>query len=348
MLLTDFLSFSVWLRAVVAWLQVQRRWSMRRIETAVPSEGDLGRLWPRWKPLLHRSIVGSHAVRTAILTEMFAQVIRSNRETKVWVTAFEGQSWESCLARVLEHHDVAWVPYLHTMMRPWDLRAHTFLAEQPPKRLALHGPHDKSELQTTIDSAARRSTRQSTKVTDVEALRYQHLSASASESHQPESASAKEATWLVVGGADCELSSRELQAFVSTIQAQSVRAKIVVRWHPQCQLPEWVDRSEITVSQEPLGVLALRSNAALMIGLAAPLDTYLAGVPSCSFVAQSGLAMSPIEENEYHHLALDAADAVRWMQKFEGSARFVAEAERFFNFGEDLTRWRELIFSLAR
>ena len=348
LLLTDFLSFSVWLRAIVAWLRVQRRWLMQRIETAVPPEGDLGRLWPRWKPLLQRSIVGSHAVRTALLTEMFAQVLRNNRGTKVWVTAFEGQGWESCLARVLDHHDAVWVPYLHTMMRPWDLRAHTFLAEQPPKRLALHGPHDKSELQTTIGIAARRPSHQSTEVIDVEALRYQHLSAPASESHQPDGATAKEATWLVVGGADCELSSRELQAFVSAIQAQSVRAKIVVRWHPQCQLPEWVDRSEITVSQEPLGVLALRSNAALMVGLAAPLDTYLAGVPSCSFVAQSGLAMSPIEENEYHHLALDAADAVRWMQKFEGSVHFVADAERFFNFGEDLTRWRDLIFSLAR
>ncbi|NBY57356.1 MAG: hypothetical protein EBQ57_03335 [Actinobacteria bacterium] len=108
---------------------------------------------------------------------MFARVVRENSKTKVWVSAFEGQGWESCLARVLEQYDALWVPYLHTMMRPWDLRAHTFLYEHSPKYLALHGPHDRSELEPTIHQAARRSKRQPTEIIEVEALRYQHLSA---------------------------------------------------------------------------------------------------------------------------------------------------------------------------
>ncbi|NBR76632.1 MAG: hypothetical protein EBT73_04725, partial [Actinobacteria bacterium] len=330
-LLSDYLSFSVWLSALIAWLKVQRRWSLKRVDRVVPQGGDLGRLWPRWKHLLQTSVGGSHGVRSALLTEMFARVVRENSKTKVWVTAFEGQGWESCLARVLEQYDVLWVPYLHTMMRPWDLRAHTFLYEHSPKYLALHGPHDRSELEPTIHQAARRSKRQPTEIIEVEALRYQHLSARLG--HAPESAMStfSERSWLIVGGAECETSSRELQEFLNALGVDISHTRVIVRWHPQCQLPEWISHTKVEVSHEPLSVLATRASAALMVGLAAPLDTYLSGVPSCSIVAPSGLAMSPLEENEHHHLAANAADAVQWMHKFAESSR-----------------WRSLILQFSR
>ncbi|MFM8508628.1 MAG: hypothetical protein ACKOBR_13260, partial [Actinomycetota bacterium] len=68
-----------------------------------------------------------------------------NQRTKLWILAFEGQSWESCLTRQLDAAGARWIPYLHTMMRPWDLRAHTFLSEVAPQCLAVHGQHDHDE-----------------------------------------------------------------------------------------------------------------------------------------------------------------------------------------------------------
>ena len=229
-----------------------------------------------------------------------------------------------------------WLPYLHTMMRPWDLRARSFLGEITPEVLAVHGQHDKEELAPL-----------GVPLTDVEALRYQHLGSSSKPEIGTHTATpVNNCAWLVVGGAECTQSNNELAEFLAAMSRQSVQRSVVVRWHPQCGTPAMQLPNNVVLTTEPLATVAKQVTGALLVGTAAPLDTYLSGVPSCAFVATSGFAMSPIEENAYFHAAASADDAVRWLQTAESSAGFVPPVADYFIIDSSLQRWGRLLRSL--
>jgi surface carbohydrate biosynthesis protein (TIGR04326 family) len=219
------------------------------------------------------------------------------------------------------------------MMRPWDLRARTFLREYPVSQLAVHGRHDHTELEIL-----------GTPLVEVEALRYQHL---AVPSSRPATRGASdEPTWLVVGGGDCERSAAELHELLKAMHQSAVERRVVARWHPQCTAPTDVTLGNVRFTTEPLHELVKHADAAFMVGRAGPLDTYLAGVPSCSLRDESGLAMSPIDENPLHHTATDADDAVNWMLAAEQQQGFTASTEDYFVIDEQLPRWMALVKKL--
>ena len=337
-LVSDHLTVGVWLRALRTWWQLrQDAPTSAAIQAAILPNSNLADLWPSWQPMYEHSVRGTHSVRTCLLAAMFDAAIQHRPPTTVWISAFEGQSWEACLARSLEHHKMKWLPYLHTMMRPWDLRARSFLGEIAPALLAVHGQHDKEEL-TPLGIA----------LTDVEALRYQHLGMSDKPevSTQPATPPDNRA-WLVVGGAECTQSNNELAKFLAAMSSHSVSRSVVVRWHPQCGAPAMRLPNNVVLTTEPLATVVKKVSGALLVGTAAPLDTYLSGVPSCAFVATSGFAMSPIEENAYFHAAANADDAVNWLQTAERSAGFVAPVADYFIIDSSLQRWGKLLRSLS-
>lgn len=334
-LVADAMSPGAWLRAFRSWQKVARRLPTEsQLSAQIPADSELARLWPWWGASLRRSVRGGHGVRAALLTEMFGSVLRANDKTKLWVVAFEGQGWESCLARQLDAAGVRWLPYVHTMMRPWDLRARTFLSEYPVQQLAIHGLHDRTELSSLGVS-----------LVDVEALRYQHL-ASASRQIEDKSKGSDTATWLVVGGGDCENSHSELVDVLTAMRQRGVTRHLVARWHPQCTRPVGEAVQGVEFSVERLNDLARRADVALMVGRAAPLDTYLAGIPSCYLLSSSGLEMSPVEENPGHHAANNADDAVSWMMSAEGRKGFIAPIDDYFVVDDALPRWMSLVKKL--
>lgn len=337
-LLADHHSLRSWWRGIATWLKICRQVpSISRVTPGLRHSSDASTLWRWWKPKLQQSIHGSHGVRTALLTQMFDNAVSVNSTTKLWVVAFEGQSWESCLVRTLESHGSRWFPYLHTMMRPWDLRARTFLSEFPIERLAVHGQHDSNEL-----------ARLGTALVEVEALRYQHLETQPSRFTASQRSADEAGVWLVVGGAECESSLQEMMEFHRAMKLRSISRHVVVKWHPQCAQPVEIESELVSLSSEPLQVLCRGASAALMVGRAAPLDTYLAGVPSCSIEVPSGLAMSPIEENAFHHVTIDADAAVDWMCHAESRSGFVPPVARYFVINPGLPRWQALIKSLIQ
>jgi len=334
-LVADALSLRAWWGAIRNWVITARRLpTERELSSQIASGSDLERLWPWWDKSLRRSVRGSHGVRAAMLTEMFGSIVRANTSTKLWVVAFEGQGWESCLARQLDSEGRRWLPYVHTMMRPWDLRARTFLSEYPVTQLAIHGRHDRLELEAL-----------GTPMIDVEALRYQHLAAT-NQSGDDAMRSSGESTWLIVGGGDCERSHAELEALLEVIRRRGVTKRLVARWHPQCAVPKGENVSTVQFTTNPLHELVRHASAAIMVGRAAPLDTYLAGVPSCYLLGDSGLKMSPIDENTGHHAAQSAEDAIDWMLSAEQQRGFVAPVSEYFVIDAQLPRWMSLVKKL--
>ena len=332
-LVSDGLAVGGWVRALSTWLKIVRRWpGERELDVQITPGTDLAALWQWWRPSLRRSVLGSHGVRNALLTEMFGEVIRHNRSTRLWVIAFEGQGWESCLVRQLEAANQRWLPYLHTMMRPWDLRAHTFLSEYRVEQLAVHGRHDRTELAM-----------HDTELVDVEALRYQHLGDALPRTSRSGVTVPTERPWLIVGGGDCELSQYELLAFLQSLRRRSVSRHLVARWHPQCSQPVGDEFIGVTFTSSPLRDLAQQVGAAFMVGRAAPLDTYLMGVPSCYLLDESGLSMSPIDDNESHRTATSSDEAVEWMLTAEQQTGPAVDVSEFFTIDAELPRWLALV-----
>ena len=339
LLVAGVLSPGLVARALVKWLRLQAR-SLRLFKVLEDSvaDDDLRRLLPWWRGKLVASLRGGHSVRVAVLSELFGRVVSANPNTKVWVVAFEGQSWEACISRQLEHHDARWIPYLHTMMRPWDLRARTFIGEAPLLMIAVHGEHDSTELSGLGAS-----------LVEVEALRYQHFaSRSTSATLSTDTATTElntssHPTWLIVGGADCIASHLELTTLVSTMARLGIVRRLLVRWHPQCEIPSEMSSDYLVFTTESLSDLTTRVRVAYMVGSAAPLDTYLSGIPSCSLRAASGLDMSPIAEGPGHHIAETTEELIGWMVKSEAMSSFSPPIQYFFVIDPELPRWRSQI-----
>jgi len=333
-LFADYHGFSTWFGALRTWLSIIRRApkpSTVGIETS--AHPDAHRLWRWWSAKYARSVFGSHAVRSCLVSEFARRLVADNQRTQLWVLAFEGQSWESCLTRQLDAAGARWIPYVHTMMRPWDLRAHTFLSEVPPRCLAVHGQHDHDELH-----------QRGVRLVHVEALRYQQLGDAAEVAgRRAASTTPRDRRWLVVGGADCQASAKQLADLINAATSNGIERKLVVKWHPQCRRPNDLVHPFLEWSNQPLHELARSVDAALMVGSAAPLDTYLAGVPSCSFAEISGLSMTPIEEGDFFHLAIDATDAVHWLAAADSRRNESPPVSRYFNTDERLLRWHALV-----
>jgi len=315
-----------------------RTLQISKLHPDAAANDDLRRLFPWWRRKLLASVRGGHSVRVAVLSELFGRIISANPKTKLWVVAFEGQNWESCVSRQLEHHDARWIPYLHTMMRPWDLRARSFISEAPLSMVAVHGVHDSSEL-SGLGAA----------LVEVEALRYQHLvrrSSSATPRTNSTTStlnSSSNRTWLIVGGADCVASRHELTTLVRTLARIGVTRQLLVRWHPQCEIPAELSSEQLVFTSDSLSDLSTRVDAAYMVGSAAPLDTYLSGVPSGSLRAASGLDMSPIAEGPGHHIAETMEELIAWMVKSESMRGFSPPIEHYFVIDPELPRWKSTI-----
>jgi len=337
-LIAEYLNVPTWWRALVTWLRTIRRApTASSVEAAVRHHDDASRLWSWWGAKYSRSVFGSHAVRTSVLSEMFARMVSTNPGTRLWVVAFEGQSWESCLTRQFDRNNTKWLPYLHTMMRPWDLRAHTFLAETPPKHLAVHGPHDGVELSGY-----------STNLLDVEALRYQQLGRMNVRTTSSAVISAENRTWVVVGGADCAASGNELRELCDAMTRGGVRRRLVAKPHPQCTGQFDGIKGVQTSTSQSLTELLSGADAAIVVGSAAPLDSYLAGVPTCAFTEKSGFAMTPLDEDDFFHCAASGDDAVAWLTAAEQRHNAEPPVPRYFIIDEALPRWQKLMTEMLR
>jgi len=337
-LVADYLSVSTLRRAFIAWLRIIRRAPLpASVEAAIRQHGDASRLWSWWGAKYVRSVFGSHAVRTCVLSEMFRGMVSANRATQLWIVAFEGQSWESCLTRQFDLNGTKWLPYVHTMMRPWDLRAHTFLAETPPAHLVVHGPHDGDELSGYA-----------TKTLNVEALRYQHLGRANTRTAPVPAQSAENRTWLVVGGAERATSDSEFRELRDAMTRSGVRRRLVAKPHPQHtgQFDGIVGVD--SPASRSLPELLAGADAAIVVGSAAPLDSYLAGVPTCAFTDESGFAMTPVAEDNFFHYASNGDDAVAWLTAAEKRRNAVPPVSRYFIIDESLPRWLQLIGETIR
>jgi surface carbohydrate biosynthesis protein (TIGR04326 family) len=285
------------------------------------------------------SFYGTIAARTALYTELFTRALHAAPDAKVVVYPFEGQGWESTLEQAAARRGIATLPYLHTVMKPWDLRAHAALRECAPAGVWVHGPHDEAEL-----------VRHGVALHRVEALRYQYLGAARNPSFTRVEGELQRVGQqiLVTLGADCERSQAEMIAFCEAAQRLQPTWKLHVRLHPQCLAVQVPVGDNITTSRGSLSDDLAQCTSAFLCGTAAPLDSYLFGLPTAALRMSDGFDMNPLEADECFAYVDTADEAVQWLATAVQSTKAKPEIAKFFDIANELPKWHSFVRSLTR
>jgi surface carbohydrate biosynthesis protein (TIGR04326 family) len=270
-----------------------------------------------------RTMLLGHALRSAVATV---------RRDAVVIHPFEGQGWETLLINECAARNVTYISYLHTIVKPWDVRALTALTSVKAQHVVVHGAHDEAEIRRT-----------GSEVHVAEALRYQHLARAVTRTSDPD------APVLFVGGADCEESSRLFDAIVAANSELPSPMNLWVKWHPQCPV-SGDSRANVTVVSDALDALFPRVRGVTLAATAAPLDSYLAGVPTCSIVAPGAFSTNPLTADDTYFIAANATEAIGWMTSRPSDSMSTARTTppgpdigRWFVIDPELPRWRALI-----
>lgn len=321
---------TVW-RALCSWFQLQRQIPSRKeVSSVLPESGDLSRLLPLWQDDLSESVFGTSAARNALLHEGFLSVLRRAQGIRLIIYPFEGQGWETCLEASSRQCEIPTIAYLHTIMKPWDLRAHSSLREAPPQMLALHGAYDRRELEPIAVPCVA-----------VEALRYAYL-----RSHPEARTRSTRGGLLIVLGSDCENSYLQYEKIMSEITSQAKQWDVAVKTHPQCtKLPLLSNRVRIATGalSEAFG----QCQAVFLCGTAAPLDSYLFGLPTAALSGTSGYSMNPLQPDDMYFVGQNAAEVVTWLDSAMQREFLQPNATQFFDLSEGFEKWMNAIRSVT-
>jgi surface carbohydrate biosynthesis protein (TIGR04326 family) len=328
----QFVTPSVVVAAVRSWWRLQRRAPRWNEVVDATNDADLRLISTFLGHDYVSSVHGTVAMRTMLLGHALRRAVASVRRDAVVVHPFEGQGWETLLINECATRNITCVSYVHTIMKPWDVRALTALKSVKVENLVVHGAHDETEIRRTGYVAH-----------VAEALRYQHLGRAVTR------ATATDAPVLFVGGADCEESARLFDGIVAANAASTSPMTLRVKWHPQCVVP--ADHgSNVVVVNDSLEALFPQVRGVVLAATAAPLDSYLAGLPTCSVVAPGAFSTNPLTPDDRYHVATDAAAAIRWMAgnsstptPTAGTAHMAPDVGQWFVIDPDLPRWRALI-----
>lgn len=332
--ITSFLTpRNVW-RSWKSWRRLQRQApSSSEVSSALPP--NLGALWPQFAHDYEQSVRGTASARSALLATGFRAALKAIRGARLVVYPFEGQGWESLLEQACSNTDVPSIAYLHTIMKPWDLRAHTALRESPPRTLALHGEYDRSELQNVAGVEANVAMVQ---LVSVEALRYAYLA----KTRVSQSRASTEHRVLIVMGSDCRNSSDQFLAITDEIRRQNKAWKLIIKSHPQCPFSVAMNHGT-QVASGTLHELFAESTAVFLCGTAAPLDSYLYGLPTAALADNTGYSMNPLDPDESYFVGQTPAEVVAWLTSAMEQPQAVPSAERFFDLSPGFSKWENVV-----
>lgn len=324
---------TVW-RSWRAWRRLQQQApSSSRVSAAI--DPNIAAVWPQFVCDYEHSVRGTASVRVSLLGNGFRTMLKAVRGARLVLYPFEGQGWESLVERTCSEAKVQSIAYLHTIMKPWDLRAHTALREAPPRTLALHGEHDRTELEM---GAGPTSNLAKTQTVSVEALRYAYLA----NTGMSQSRVSTERRVLIVMGSDCKHSSNQLLAIINEIRRQGKPWELMVKSHPQCPLTGVMNR-EVQLVSGSLHESFARSTAVFLCGTAAPLDSYLYGLPTAALADGTGYSMNPLEPGDSYYVGQTPAVVVRWLSSAMDRPHAVPSAQKFFDLSPGFSKWEKLI-----
>jgi hypothetical protein len=89
---------------------------------------------------------------------------------------------------------------------------------------------------------------------------------------------------------------------------------------------------------------ALAESAAVFLcGTAAPLDSYLFGLPTAALADESGYSMNPVEPNDSYFVGDNADAVVMWLETAMQRPHSQPDASGYFDLSPGFAKWSALI-----
>lgn len=92
---------------------------------------------------------------------------------------------------------------------------------------------------------------------------------------------------------------------------------------------------------------ALReSSAVFLCGTAAPLDSYLYGLPTAAIADASGYSMSPVEADANYFVGHTPSEVVNWLDQALQRPISIPLSEHYFDLSQGYAKWEAAIRKL--
>lgn len=323
----------------LALVAVSRR--LRGMRDRFTPTGSRVSLWPLLRDDWYSSLIGTAAVVHLTLLVLFDRTLAAMPRQRLGLYLCENQGWERTLiAAWRKHGHGRLVAVQHSTVRFWDLRyaddprtvrAREVFAMPLPDQVAVNGRVAWDRLAESGYDAER--------LVAVEALRYQHLAASA-----PGTAAARAAIRrvLILGDFRASATARMLGCVDIAFGAQTDRPAFVLRSHPAARIDRTMPGSIVELSERPLPELMAECDAVFASNTtSAGLDAYLAGVPVIVFLNDDSLNVSPLRGVAGVPFVSDAAQLAAALEQVRSAA--VPGTSEFFWVDPRLPKWRGLL-----
>jgi surface carbohydrate biosynthesis protein (TIGR04326 family) len=343
--LETYLSASTVWAIVRAWLwHVGLGWRLRGVSECFTPRDSKAWLWPLLADDWRISLGGTAAVTNCACRVLFDAAVSDLPPQPMGLYLLEGQGWETAFVHAWRKHghgEVVGVP--HSSMPFWylsiyDDRRHYGEGNQKPlpDRWALNGKHAASELIAAGLPPER--------VAGVEALRFQHLTATTKRTERAAERAGRPTRLLLLGDFTRAQTLRMIRCLQDALPAVTHSLQIAIKRHPVCPL----DASDVGAMpcefiEHPLGDVLGRFDIAFASNTtSAGLDALLAGLPVIAFLDDAGFNQSPLRGVAHARFVSTPAGLSSAINTLRGE-RVDTPVEDFFWIDPNLPRWSSLV-----
>lgn len=308
--------------------------------------GSALNLWPLFKHEWNDSLRGQGAMLQCLRIALYEKVVQTLPHQRLGIYIQENQPWEMALIhawRAAGHGLLVGVP--HNTLRYWDLRyfqdprcygPNRYDNFPTPDLVAMHGPAAKNKYLEGAYPA--------TELIEVEALRYQHLLVTASNSFKLQSVvTGQQLTVLICGDFVPAVNHKMLTWLSIAVPAMPPETLYILKPHPACPIRA-IDYPllQLQVMNDNLTILLPNCDVVFANNISSTtVDAYCAGIPVVRMLDGVSLNMSPLRGCSAGTTVTSADQLAETLLKITRCAP--ARPEPYFFLNESLPRWQVLL-----
>ena len=345
-ILESFLSYKVIFKALSSWIKLNfiTRGFDGHLST-IESQGLW--FWPLVSNDWRVSIYGSRAIMTLVTDELMRSALGHLPSQSLGIYLYEQQPWELSLIHAWKGKGhKALIASQHATMLFWDLRYYhdyrDYLSNRInslplPDYLAVNGPVTKKRC---LDSGY-----PSSKLVDVEALRYQMSTTYQKVNHRKHWRNGAAIRLLVLTDYSSKDTQSQLLQLENSLQYFCEPISILVKPHPNCMVyTNDYEMLDFEVTMEPISELLDFCDVVFCSAVtSAAVEVYGAGVPLVSVKSSNYLNLSPLRGINNALFASTPYELHKQIIVALETPIIKNKEEEFFTIDSTLSRWKNLI-----
>jgi surface carbohydrate biosynthesis protein (TIGR04326 family) len=344
----SYLSATVILKTLRSFLKYSAKsFMLSNIRSAFRPKDSANDFWPVLKNDWIASVRGAATVRNCMFVELIDKALRGCPQQKVGFYLQENQFWERALVHAWRKHGhgtIVGVP--HASVNFWDLRYfddirtledNTRFAQPQPDLMALHGPAAVKHFENAGYPSSR--------VVEVEALRYEHIYASKLEKNNGKSNTERDITRVIIIGEIKLDSTIEMLEFIASTTFSNLNINYTFKPHPACGFEKYMIKFPgLLFTSEHLNDVHKDFDFAIIAGsTSAAIDLYYSDINLMVYLGKNELNLSPLRESDNVSFIRSASDFKEVMSHpYEEKNEDRLKDEIFWTH-PDINRWADLL-----